>query len=51
MQYIDYLLKAKQWLLFFDRHKAEEKAKEFRKKGFKTKIIRENGSQWTLFKL
>jgi len=51
MEYIDLLLKAEHWFLFFDEAKALKKAEEIERAGFKAKIIREKGSQWTVFEL
>jgi len=51
MEYIELLLSAKHWFLFFDKGRAEEKAKDLKKQGFQSKIIKERGSQWTVFQL
>lgn len=51
MEYLDLLLSAEHWFLFFDRDKAENKATELQKKGFRSKIIKERGNQWTVFQL
>lgn len=49
-KYIELLIKAENWFLFFDRERAESKAEEIRKKGKKVEIVKEK-EQFTVFQL
>lgn len=50
MEYIEYLIEASQWWLFFDKTKAQEKAEEVEREGFQAKMHQER-QQYTVFKI
>lgn len=50
MKYVDCLLEARKWRLFFDKRVAEEEAERLRKEGKTVEIVRER-TQWTVFEM